>query len=202
MAEKLLLNNSAYEDERFSGQDLAQETLRGIVADSCEFEGCTFTEAELASCRFINCRFTACDLSLIKVPKSLFIETEFKDCRLTGVDWSAAIDPETKLGELSVRFDGCQLDYSIFFGLSLKGSRFAKCSAKSADFSEADLADADLQGTDLKEARFHHTNLERANFVGARNYVIDPESNPIKKAKFSYPEVMSLLETMDIEVEY
>jgi fluoroquinolone resistance protein len=202
MAEKLLLSNSAYEGEGFSNLDLSEETLRGVVADGCHFDGCTFSEAELAGCRFINCRFTNCDLSLVKVPKSLFIGTEFKDCRASGVDWTAAVDPETKLGELSVRFDGCQIDYSVFFGLSLKEAGFAKCSAKSVDFSEADLTNADLHGTDFEEARFHQTELEGANLVGAKNYVIDPQSNNIRKAKFSYPEVMSLFELMDIEIEY
>jgi hypothetical protein len=49
---------------------------------------------------------------------------------------------------------------------------------------------------------FLHTNLSGANFVGAKGYAIDLTANKAKKAKFSYPEAMSLLSALDVIVEY
>jgi len=40
--------------------------------------------------------------------------------------------------------------------------------------------------------------LTEADLSKARNYLIDPGLNQLKKAKFSLPEAMSLLYNMDI----
>jgi hypothetical protein len=43
--------------------------------------------------------------------------------------------------------------------------------------------------------------LEEANFVGAKNYFIDPTKNRVKKARFSQPEVLELLAGFKIVIE-
>jgi hypothetical protein len=40
--------------------------------------------------------------------------------------------------------------------------------------------------------------LSDADLSQARNYMVDPSKNILKKAKFSLPEAMSLLYCMDI----
>jgi len=57
-----------------------------------------------------------------------------------------------------------------------------------------------FRGSDLEGSLFHKTGLERADFSGARAYAIDPTANRIKKAKFSYPEVLTLLAPFEIVV--
>jgi len=51
------------------------------------------------------------------------------------------------------------------------------------------------------QAMFIHTNLEKADFRSAFNYSIDPETNRIRKARFSVPAVTGLLDKYDIEIE-
>ena len=46
-----------------------------------------------------------------------------------------------------------------------------------------------------------HTNLQASNFLEAMNYNINPNENDIRKGKFSMPEVMSLLNSFQIEIE-
>ncbi len=65
----------------------------------------------------------------------------------------------------------------------------------------ADLTDSDFSDSDLSGSQFHRTLLENTNFKGAYHYTIDPASNRLKKAKFSYPEVLSLLAPFEICVE-
>ena len=67
--------------------------------------------------------------------------------------------------------------------------------------SNSNLAGSDFGNSDLQASKFQNTNLEKANFVGAKNYYIDPTQNKLKKAKFSSPEVLSLLAGFEIEIE-
>ncbi|MDP2103500.1 MAG: hypothetical protein Q8K26_01100 [Candidatus Gracilibacteria bacterium] len=48
---------------------------------------------------------------------------------------------------------------------------------------------------------FQNSNLTKVNFSGATNYYIDPTQNKLKGAKFSQPEVLSLLAGFGIEIE-
>jgi uncharacterized protein YjbI with pentapeptide repeats len=66
---------------------------------------------------------------------------------------------------------------------------------------EADLMGADFQGSDLNGAIFENTILEKADFRHAKNFIIDPETNRIKKAKFALDGLPGLLQKYGIEVE-
>ena len=55
--------------------------------------------------------------------------------------------------------------------------------------------------TDANFTHPHDTNLMKADFRGAKNYVISPQDNRVRKAKFSFPEVLSLLKCLEIEIE-
>jgi fluoroquinolone resistance protein len=52
----------------------------------------------------------------------------------------------------------------------------------------------------LAGATFDNTNLEKADFTTAFNYLIDPDTNRIKKAKFALPGVLALLNKHDIVI--
>jgi uncharacterized protein YjbI with pentapeptide repeats len=66
------------------------------------------------------------------------------------------------------------------------------------NFAETDLTEADCTRTDFSEGRFLHTNLTEADFTGAAHYAIDATTNTLSKTKFSLPEAMSLLYSLDI----
>lgn len=69
-----------------------------------------------------------------------------------------------------------------------------------ADFSEADLTSVFFENCDLLQSTFFHTNLEKANFTSAFNYSVNPENNRLRKAKFSIPGVIGLMDTYGIEI--
>lgn len=48
---------------------------------------------------------------------------------------------------------------------------------------------------------FSRTILKEADFLTASNYIIDPELNNIRKAKFSLSSVAGLLNKYDIKIE-
>ena len=70
-----------------------------------------------------------------------------------------------------------------------------------ADFSESDLTGAIFENCDLLQTTFFHTNLEQANFTSAFNYSINPETNRLRKARFSLLGLIGLLDTYGIEIE-
>ena len=69
------------------------------------------------------------------------------------------------------------------------------------DFTECDLAASVFDNCDLKLAAFENTILEKADLRSSYNYSINPELNKIKKAKFSLPAVVGLLDKYDIEIK-
>jgi uncharacterized protein YjbI with pentapeptide repeats len=97
-------------------------------------------------------------------------------------------------------FADCVLDLSSFFRRKLGGNTFAGCSLKEVDFTEADLEGASFTGADLQGAVFDQTNLEKSDFREAIGYVIDPERNRLKKAKFDLAGLPGLLGKYDLSI--
>jgi uncharacterized protein YjbI with pentapeptide repeats len=124
-----------------------------------------------------------------------FIEVEFNRCKVIGIDWT-----KTELLR-EMAFKDCQLNYSSFRLMKISLITMIDCEVKDADFTEADLSKGDFKNTDFEKSRFFKTNLSGANFKGARNYAIDPLNNTLKKTRFSYPEVQTLLQGLDIIIE-
>lgn len=75
-----------------------------------------------------------------------------------------------------------------------------RCEAINVDFREANLSQADFAFTDLKDSLFQSTNLTGADLHNTVNYQIDPSQNNIQNARFSLPEAMALLYSMDIQI--
>jgi len=84
--------------------------------------------------------------------------------------------------------------------MTLTGASLESCKAHEVDFRETDLSHANLAYTDFHKSLFIHTKLNSADFTEAVNYNIDIELNEIKKSKFSFPEVVSLLNSLEIDI--
>ncbi len=72
---------------------------------------------------------------------------------------------------------------------------------KQVVFTNANLSNSVFDNTDLADAVFNGTDLKEADFRAANNYIIDPELNNIKKAKFSLHGVVGLLAKYSIRIE-
>lgn len=144
-----------------------------------------------------NCTFEGCDLSNVKIYSTSLREVTFLNCKMLGLDFSTA----NTVIQLAVSFRGCQLDYSAFTGLVLTNTKFIECSLAEVDFTDAKLKAVDFSGSKLHRAIFSGTNLEKADFRTAQLYQIDPADNYLKGAKFSYPQVLGLLEKYGIVVD-
>jgi uncharacterized protein YjbI with pentapeptide repeats len=193
----VIASKMEYSCEGFEGMIFKQSELFASEFSECTFTDCNFQGTILRECRFVDCSFSASDLSLVEVPGTAFLDVRFEDSKVVGVNWSRA---NWSLPGIKDRlsFFRTMINHSTFLGLSLPGLKVIDCSAWGADFREADLSDADFNGTDLKDSLFSKTDLTAADFSRARNYLIHPGQNTLTKAKFSMPEALALLFTLDI----
>ena len=85
--------------------------------------------------------------------------------------------------------------------MDLRSIEIISCEARNLDFEKTNLSKAKLTDTDLLNTTFSNTNLSFVDFTDAKNYRIDPTKNNIRKAKFSLPDAIALLDQWDIEIK-
>jgi fluoroquinolone resistance protein len=188
-------SESTYYGEEFSRLSLEKESIKSKRFEECEFSSCVFVDCEFVKCTLINCKFNDCVLSAIVPLDSRFIDVSFTKSKAIGFDWPKA----QKLQGLV--FEGCQLDYSNFRLLKVPKIKMANCEAKEIDFIETDLSGGDFRNTDFQGSRFLKSDLSDADFRGARNYFIDARNNTFKKTRFSLPEALGLLHSLEIVID-
>ena len=171
------------------------ETTRSEF-ENCTFAQCDFSNGIFTASVFIDCIFTACNLTMAKLTDCLLNGAAFKDCKLLGVNFNDCVDVP-----FSVKFDGCIMDYCSFVKKKMKKTVFANSSMKGVDLSECDLTRSVFTNTDLMSAVFNRTILKEADFLTAKNFIIDPEINSVKKAKFSLHGIVGLLNKYDLNIE-
>jgi uncharacterized protein YjbI with pentapeptide repeats len=133
---------------------------------------------------------------MVKLTNTAFNDIKFINCKLQGANFEQC---NTFL--FSVGFEKCILNYTSFYKRIMKKTRFSGCIIHEADFTEADLSAAVFDNCDLKDTRFENTLMEKADFRTSFNFTIDPDKNKIRKAVFSVPGVLALLEKFDIVIK-
>lgn len=83
----------------------------------------------------------------------------------------------------------------------MRKTHFTECSLHEASFVETDLGESVFLDCDFSQALFEKTILEKADFRTSHSYIINPETNKIKKAKFSQSGIAGLLQIYDIEIQ-
>lgn len=190
------MSQAFIQDQNFDKLDYTQEPLVKGEYENCTFTNCNFEETNLNDIKFISCDFHDCNWSLAQLNGTVLREVKFKDCKMLGLEFENCND----FG-LSFSFENCQLNHSTFFQMNIKKTIFRNCQLREIDFSESNLTYVVFDNCDLAQAIFINTVLDKADFRTAYNYSIDPESNRLKKAKFSILGISGLLDKYDIVIE-
>ncbi|MDN3657547.1 pentapeptide repeat-containing protein [Ferruginibacter paludis] len=183
---------TAHHQKKFKNITSEEKTITGRYFDHRTFYKCSLKGSVFEDCNFENCVFEECDLSLIKLKETAFSNTQINGSKAIGIVWHAASNP------LSVNFKNSRISYSSFYGKNLKKMQMIDCIADEADFTNCNLIQSNFAGTDLRNAIFINTDMSQANFVNATNYSINLQNNKTKKAKFSLPQALSFLHSLDI----
>jgi len=183
-------------DTTFEKTNFTLKKIKDADYENCVFVGCDLSNADLSGLNFTDCQFINSNLSSAKLHQTTFSDIQFKDCKMLGLHFE-----DCNEFIFSATFDNCMLNFSSFYKRKLKKTLFRDCVLQEVDLTESDLSNAVFTNCDLKAAKFENTILERADLSTAFNYSINPDINRIKRAKFSYPGVVGLLDKYDIDLE-
>lgn len=200
---KDIRDNLEYSNARFENETLSGVEVNAVCLDGCVFDTCDFSESSFVDCTFNNCSFVDCNLLLVKIPNTNFNTVKFERCDMIGIDWTVARwfrSTKKKKQIFPVLFESCRLNHSIFVGLNLVNAVFVDCIIKEAFFEDSLMEGCAFKKCDLENSIFKNTNLRGADLSTSKNYDIDACQNNVKKAKFSLPEAMSLIYSLDIEI--
>ncbi|MGC4235683.1 MAG: pentapeptide repeat-containing protein [Niabella sp.] len=187
---------SYFTEQEFANRDGAVQPLPIAEYEACIFTNCNFSNTNISKCSFIDCSFQHCDCSNANLHQTIIRDVSFHDCKMLGLHFDACND-----FLFSAIFKNCTLSFSSFYKLKLKGILFKDCTLHEVDFAGCDLTGAFFNNCDLKGAIFDRTTLEKADLSTAYNYIIDPENNRIKKAKFAAAGLAGLLGKYDIVIK-
>ncbi len=189
------MGKGIHEDMQFENVDYSGQELYDREFENCTFINCNFTNSKLVSNNLIDCVFKGCNFSMSQLVDTGLKGVSFNNCKLTGIDFS-----KCNQFSFAVDFENCILDYSIFYKQKLKKTSFRDCSIKQADIAECDLSEAMFVNCDLLQTNFDRNNLMKADFRTATNYAMSPNTNKLKKAKFSVNGLAGLLGEYDLVV--
>lgn len=164
--------------------------------EDCFFKNCDFSNSDFSNNIFMDCEFIDCNLSMIQLAGTSLKTVLFKNCKLLGIQFNTCND-----FLFSVRFQDCILDYSSFANKKIPKTKFLFCSMKEVSFIRTNLTNSVFENCNLSNTIFNETQLAGVDFRTAHNFKIDPEFNPMKKAKFSSQGIVGLLNKYDIKIE-
>lgn len=190
-----------FEESEYAGQVFDKLALVGAILRERDFTRCTFSKCDFSGCdlessAFSQCLFDRCNLSVVKVNDVSFNDVTFKDSKLIGIDFTRCTINFVALG-----FKNCLIETCNFSALMMPRTRFENDEIRASIFSETNLTKAVFSDCDLERSIFHKTKLEGTDFSTAKNFTIDPTTNGLKGAKFSLPEAVSLLRSLQIVLE-
>lgn len=183
-----------------------EETLTGALGTTAlkamEFDGCTFSGAQMRDGRlfgasFTECRFVDSDLSMVDLTNTSFVSCTFERSKLLGVAW-AKLGP-SGLGQ--PHFTDCKLDMSSFQRAKAERWVFERCSLVDADFTNAKLSRTRFTDCDLSGARFADADLRDVNMKGSHGYWVDLRSCQAKGLRLSPDDdALALLRQFGVEL--
>ena len=167
-----------------------------IYLESCIIDNGRFYYTNVSLTTINEGYFENCNLSMTNFGNASLKGLSFINCKISGTDFGVAAD-----FMFAVSFDGCVLDYANFYKKKMPKTAFKDCRIREATFSAVDLAGATFNKCDLGGTIFRQNTLDGVDFSNAENYQLDPSTNSLRKAKFSYPSVLGLLAKYDIIIE-
>ncbi|HJS01258.1 MAG TPA: pentapeptide repeat-containing protein [Flavobacterium sp.] len=164
--------------------------------EDCVFKNCDFSNSDFSNNTFMDCEFINCNLSMTSLSGTSLKTVHFSNCKLLGIQFNSCAD-----FMFAVSYNDCILDYASFSNKKMPKSIFRSCSMKEVSFIGSNLSNSVFDNCNLENAVFNDTQLKEVNFLTAYNYKIDPEFNPMRKAKFSMQGIPGLLDKYDIKIQ-
>lgn len=190
-----------YENEEYNDLKYQNKKIEDINFVDCKFFNCKFTEIQIIRCSFVDCEFYNCSFLNMEFKYTDAVNNKFKSCIIFGINWSE-IKRNKGAFQPFLLFENCTIKYNVFIDLNLKKFDFSSNNLIDSIFEQCKLQESKFCNCDLKNTTFDNNDLSKSDFLGSKNYLINIENNILKKAKFSFPDVINLLNSLDIEIKY
>ncbi|MCU6734589.1 pentapeptide repeat-containing protein [Diplocloster agilis] len=190
-----------YESQNFENLKYREETFRKYRFVDCSFTNCTFEECVLVQSSFSGCTFCKCTITSLRASDHSQIQNvEFTDCNLIGVHWDELL-PAGKFAEPIKKLQTCRLKYNTFAEMDMRKFDFSGQDIMDSMFAKCRLMECNFKGCNLERTEFFQCNIQKADFRQASGYQVDVLTNKMSGARFSFPEVMSLLSGLHISID-
>ena len=94
-----------------------------------------------------------------------------------------------------------QMKYNHFVEINFAKFDFSGNTILASLFADCNLSESRFLECQLDRTEFFRCNLTKADFRNAAGYVVDLQTNKLKDAKFSFPEVINLLQGTGIIID-
>lgn len=194
------MEETLYECETFENLRLEQKRIQNYVFFECTFINCIFDECTLTGCSFTDCRFLHCSIISLRTEHSQMKYSEFVTCNLIGIHWKKLL-PVRSIAEPVRQLKNCVLKYNSFIDMSLGKFDFSGNTIQESVFDHCKLTESCFDSCGLTATQFTRCDMRKADFRNAAGYQIELSSNQLKEARFSFPEVIHLLNGLDIKID-
>lgn len=194
------MDENYFENQKFENLKLNGEIFRDFRFIDCTFTNCTFENCKLAWSRFTDCKFQKCAVISPDSEESCIQLAEFTDCSLVGINWNS-LTPKGRFSDPIRMLQNCRMKYNTFSGNAFRKFDFSGNQIVDSMFSECELPESSFQGCRLEGTEFFRCDVRKADFRDASGYQIDVMTNKLKGARFSFPEVINLLNGLGIRVD-
>ncbi|MCM1544189.1 MAG: pentapeptide repeat-containing protein [Ruminococcus sp.] len=190
-----------YINKQFTNLNRSNMEFADCSFTDCDFINCVIDGCRFSHCSFADCTFTKCRLINNKgSQQSQMRYSVFTDCYLIGINWNEWLPPI----QFYQPFDSltkCRMKYNNFSEMNL--TKFSFCGSDITDsmFADCKLSGSNFKGCNLTKTEFFRCDLTKADFRDAAGYQISLETNKLKDARFSFPEVVNLLSGTGIKIE-
>lgn len=188
-----------YQGETFD--NVAPDFLHDAEFNDCTFINCRWSGARITACSFLGCTFDRCAWSDV-VFSLLPDERRLAAALCLPVHCRGGLQGRSALVQPFGRAEQCEfLLQCRFSGMALKQFDFSKCTFGDCVFDDCKLAGADFRSVALSSTAFSRCDLQKADFREATGYRIDPSDNQMKGARFSFLDVIALLNGFGLVIE-
>lgn len=184
------------ENQEFENIVINEEIIENIKYVDCSFINCKFHDLTLKQISFVQCHFVHCDFINVESVASKVQYCSFEACNFVGIQWHTFTSGKGM--RLFKEFKHNFLKYNSFLAVDLKKIDLSYNTMMECLFEACELEGTIFEHIKFEQSIFVHNNLKCASFKGAQGYHIDIMNNKLKHAKFSLPEAIVLLESLDI----
>lgn len=189
-----------FEEQIFEDIKYIEETIEDYEFLECKFINCTFELCAVINCKFLDCVFENCNVISPRVNQLKMRHSEFIRCNLIGIHWRELL-PGGRVLEPVRKFTECYLKYNSFVDMSFRKFDFSENAIQESTFEECNLMESKFKNCRLEMTQIIKCDIRNADFRGAMGYQIDIANNRLKGARFSFPEVVNLLDGLGIKID-